>query len=230
MIFEQSRRGEDARIWTLFSGIPASGHLSDFAQEMHAKWRTTTARETVLLRRDEDRRAAAILGARLEHFDFLDAIYRQGADGVALYADPVGATLNEADRGLPNMIAIELSRRLEPDDRIVCLLGIGGHVDHVLVRRAAESLGRPLRYVADFPYIMKDPDAVAAVTRGLSSSASSVSEEGLKAWIEAVKAYRSQLGVVFDESNEEQLIREYTKRTGGVRLWAPVPSGDTPGS
>lgn len=231
MIFEQSRRREDVQIWTLFSGIPAAEFLSDFAQEMHGKWGTTTARETVLLRREEDRRAAAVLGARVEHFDFLDAIYRQGADGAALYADPVGATLNDADRGVPEEIARELGGRLQPDDRIVCLLGIGGHVDHVLVRHAAESLGRSLCFVADFPYVLKHPDSVAAAASGLASSVNRVSETGLEAWIEAVRAYQSQLRTVFEGSlDEDQTIREYCSGAGGVRTWAPVPSGDVPDS
>jgi hypothetical protein len=59
----------------------------------------------VLLRREEDLRAGAILGARVRHFDFLDAIYRQGVDKAALYGDPVGAPLNPADSGVPEQIA-----------------------------------------------------------------------------------------------------------------------------
>jgi LmbE family N-acetylglucosaminyl deacetylase len=227
MIFEQSRQGAEVEIWTLFSGIPAMDHPSDFGREMHAKWGTTTARETVMLRRKEDVRAAAVLGAYVRHFDFLDAIYRPGADGAALYGDPVGAPLNEADTAVPAQIALEVSRRLRAEDRVVCLLGIGGHVDHLLVRRAAESLGRPLRFVADFPYILKHPDSVIAAASGLQSSVSPVSEAGLEAWIEAVKAYPSQLRAVFEELDEDQAIRDYWKSTGGVRCWAPVPPGDT---
>jgi LmbE family N-acetylglucosaminyl deacetylase len=230
LIFDQSRQGVEVEIWTLFSGIPATEYLSGFAREMHAKWGTTTARETVLLRREEDARAAAVLGARVRRFDFLDAIYRQGADGTALYGDPVGASLSEADKGLPEQIAREVRWWVQPDDRIVCLLGIGGHVDHVLVRKAAESLGRPLRFVADFSYILKDPESVGAATSGLQASASPVSAAGLGAWIEAVHAYRSQLRAVFEELDEELAIREYWKSNGGLRFWAPVPPGDAPGS
>lgn len=225
-IFDQVRRGEAVEIWTLFLGTPATDHLSDFARAMHAKWGTTTARQTVLLRREEDRRAAAILGARVQHFDFLDAIYRQGADGAALYGDPVGAPLNEADRGLPGRMALGLTRRLLPEDRIVCLLGIGGHVDHLLVRQAAESLRRPLHFVADFPYILKHPDSVVAKAAGLSPSVSPISEAGLYAWIEGVNAYPSQLRAVFEELDEEQALREYWKSNGGVRFWAPVQPVD----
>jgi LmbE family N-acetylglucosaminyl deacetylase len=230
LIFEQSRQGDDLQIWTMFSGIPATDHLSAFAREMHRKWGTTSARETVLVRREEDLRAAEVLGARVQHFDFLDAIYRQGADGAPLYGDPVAALLTEADKGLPEHIAGALSRRFQPDDRIVCLLGIGGHVDHVLVRQAAESLGRPLHFVADFPYILKHAGAVAAAASGLPSSVIPVSEAGAEAWVGAVKAYASQLGAVFAELNEEEAVREYWKSTGGVRLWGPVPPGDATSS
>jgi LmbE family N-acetylglucosaminyl deacetylase len=227
LIFDQSRAGREVQIWTLFSGIPVTEHLSDFARKMHAKWGTNTARGTVLLRREEDLRAGAILRARVRHFDFLDAIYRQGAGGTALYGDPVGAPLSKDDEALPERIAREIDRRVLPDDRIVCLLGIGGHVDHLLVRRAAESLGRPLRFVADFPYILKDPESVGAATSGLQAAVSPVSAAGLEAWIEAVEAHRSQLRAVFEDLDEKAVIREYWKSTGGVRFWAPVPRGDT---
>jgi LmbE family N-acetylglucosaminyl deacetylase len=230
LIFDQSRGGEVVEIWTLFSGIPATDYLSAFAREMHFKWGTTTARGTVLLRRDEDLRAAAVLGARVRHFDFLDAIYRQGAEGAALYGDPVGAPLNEADSVVPEQIARELSRGVQPEDRIVCLLGIGAHVDHVLARQAAESLGRPLLFVADFPYILRHPEAVDATATGLQAAVRLVSAAGLEAWIQAVKTYRSQLRAVFEELDEEAAIRKYWKGTGGVRFWAPVLPGDTPGS
>jgi molybdopterin-biosynthesis enzyme MoeA-like protein len=53
---------------------------------------------------------------------------------------------------LPAQIAQTMSAYLKPDDIVIVQLGIGGHVDHVTVRRAAEMLKRPLIYDADIPY------------------------------------------------------------------------------
>ena len=81
---ESSRSG---RCWPAF---PQGEQLTPYARVMHERWATTTAEQTVRLRRAEDQRAADILGAKPVHLEFLDAIYRTTADGEALYGDPVG--------------------------------------------------------------------------------------------------------------------------------------------
>jgi hypothetical protein len=49
-----------------------------------------------------------------------------------------------------------LRRLLPPDWQLVCPLTLGNHVDHQLVRQAAERIGRPLCYYADLPYGLKN--------------------------------------------------------------------------
>ena len=46
------------------------------------------------------------------------------------------------DADLPQLIADAVAARLLPDDVLVAQLAVGSHVDHVLVRQAAELLGR----------------------------------------------------------------------------------------
>ena len=227
MIYDQAQAGEQVEIWTLMCGVPEGETLSDFAREMHAKWGTTSARQTLQVREAEDRRAAELLGARLVRFSFLDAIYRRGPDGEALYGDPVGAPENPADALLPGLISRAVAPRLRRVDRLVCLLGIGGHVDHALVRRAAEMWSGVPRYVADFPYVMKHPESVEAHTVGMQSAVVPVSQEGLEAWIGAVEAYKSQIDTVFEGRNARETVREYWTTVGGVRVWSsanPSPS------
>jgi len=224
LIYEQRRAGEAVQIWTLMSGAPASHALSSFAAEMHAKWGTGTAEATVALRRAEDLQAAEILKAQLVHFGFVDAIYRRGPNGGELYSDPVGASISPADAQLPARMSRELDLGLLPNDKVVCLLGIGDHVDHVLVRRAAEMLGRTLLYVADFPYVLRHPDSVTAKTGNLRASVQLVSEGGLEAWIGAVETYRSQLGAVFDDLEVRSAIRDYWAMAGGIRVWEALPA------
>jgi LmbE family N-acetylglucosaminyl deacetylase len=222
LIYDQSRAGEVVEIWTLMSGFPETEVLSDFAVEMHARWLTTSARETIELRREEDRLAATILGVKVVHFNFVDAIYRRGRDGSALYADPVSALPHAEDAQLLAQAGSVLFRRLRNKDAVVCLLGIGDHVDHVLVRQAAETLCRPLLYVADFPYIVNHPEAIDVKTEGLKPSARAVSEEGLSAWVMAVESYRSQLSTVFEGMTPRSAIRDYWGADCGIRLWFPA--------
>lgn len=227
-LFDQARAGRRVEIWTLMCGIPPSGDLSAFAVEMHARWGTASARHSVRARRIEDQRAAQRIGARAVHFDFLDAIYRRGEDGSWLYADPVRASVHAADGGLPGSIAGALARRLESGDRLICQLAIGHHVDHVVVRRAAESLRRPLLYAADIPYALQHPEDLAARTKALQYTVQPVSADGLTAWLESIAAYASQLSSVYPSWEQLRVdLRRFVVQLGGLRLWSArrVPPG-----
>jgi LmbE family N-acetylglucosaminyl deacetylase len=219
LIYDQYQSGEDVEIWTLMSGIPASPGLTPYAQVMHARWSTTTAEQTVKLRRAEDLRAAEILGARTVHLGFLDAIYRTTLQGEPLYDDPVGAPVHPDDLALISNITRELTRRLRGDETVVTLLGIGDHADHVIVRQAAEGTGCSLQYVADFPYVLKYPDTIAHRVGGMRSDVRAVSEPGVANWIAAVEAYQSQLSAVFEDASPAELIRAYWEPLMGIRLW-----------
>ena len=221
LIHEQRRDGIDVEIWTLMCGVPETDELSDYALEMHEKWATTTARQTVLLRRKEDRRAAAGLGVKAVHFEFLDALYRRGPDGEPLYGDPVGAPVHPEDATLPTQLALAIESHLLADDVIVCPLGIGEHVDHVLVRQAAEGLMQHPSYVADVPYVINHPEDLEPKTIGLRAVLQPVSEAGLGAWLVAIEAYASQLSSLFDSRELlRDRIRSYWGAEEGIRMWS----------
>jgi hypothetical protein len=173
------------------------------------------------MRRREDERAAAALGAHPVHFDFLDCIYRRGPDGEWLYSD-VFVPPHPEDRALPRQIADVLSGRLEPQDVLVCQLSVGSHVDHVLVRQAAELLGRPLLYDIDVPYIFLKPEELEPKSAGMKESIHPVTEEGLNAWQNAAVAYTSQiplLGQAFETPQKARAsIQAYWAQVGGLRL------------
>lgn len=219
LIYEQTRAGIPVEIWTFMSGFPNGDELTDFAKVMHMIWGTGSAEETVRLRREEDRRAAAIVGAQAVHFDFLDCIYRRGEDGEGLYTD-VYLPVHEAETDLPARLAQTMIPRLKLDDMPVCQLAVGGHVDHVIVRQAAEMLGRPLVYDADIPYLLNNPQDLSSRTAGMKESLQPVSVAGLRSWIEAAQAYESQISSVFENPDlMKERLRGYWSQQGGVRLW-----------
>jgi LmbE family N-acetylglucosaminyl deacetylase len=219
LIYDQSSAGDEVQIWTLQSGIPSTDQLTPYARVMHERWSTTTAKQTVRLRRLEDHRAAEILGATPVHLDYLDAIYRTTALGEPLYGDPVGAPVHAEDEVLVEKIAHELRRRLLGDDELICLLGIGDHTDHVIARRAAEATGAPLTYVADFPYVVEYPETIEKRAGDMQPERRPISEAGLAAWTRAVKAYASQLAAVFGGADPAHLIRKYWEPLQGIRVW-----------
>jgi LmbE family N-acetylglucosaminyl deacetylase len=160
------------------------------------------------------------LGAKTVYFDYLDCIYRRGKNDDWLY-DYIFVPLHEDEVDLPARIAESISTRLEPTDQLVCQLGLGSHVDHVLVRRAVELLQRPLLYYTDIPYLFKTPQELAPNTAGMKANAYTVSEAGLGVWQEAIAAYESQISSLFDSPDHmRSQIQQYWSENNGIPLWS----------
>ncbi len=219
LIHEQARYGKRVEIWTLVCGFPPEAELTPFAQFLHFQWGFTTAEETVRMRRAEDERATAIVGAKTIHFDgFPDCIYRRDKEGDSLYPVDVFVEPNPAEADLPAKMTSALLPRLAPNDVLVCPLGIGGHVDHLLVRKAVEGLNRPLLYYADVPYLLNHPEALGPLTNGGQAEVQKVSSEGIDAWVTGIAAYASQMSSLFESSEKmREAIQSYGR--GGIRLW-----------
>lgn len=219
LIYDQTQAGYSVEIWTFMCGFPDGTELTDYAKSLHADWGTTSTDETIRVRRAEDHRAAARIGAKTVHFDFLDCIYRRGKNGEALYTD-IYSPLHEADSDLPARLAQTMSAHIQPDDILIVQLAIGGHVDHVAVRLAAERLERPLLYDADIPYALKNPQEIAPKTARMKEAVQPVSETGLKVWQDAIEIYASQFSTLFDSPDDmRQKISRYWSEQKGIRFW-----------
>lgn len=222
LIYEQAQAGISVEIWTFMCGYPPGDDISPLAQVLQSQWGFSSAEEAIRGRRDEDKQAAAILGARTLHFDFLDCIYRRGINGEWLYSK-IFVPPHPEDAQIPAQIAQTVSDRLEPDDVLVCQLAVGSHPDHVLVRQGAELIGRPLLYDIDVPYILSHPREWVAKSAGLKESVHLITESGLRRWQEAALAYPSQiatLGEAFDTPEKVQIaIRSYWAECAGIRLF-----------
>ncbi|HET9906620.1 MAG TPA: PIG-L family deacetylase [Anaerolineales bacterium] len=222
LIYDQTQAGDSVEIWTFMCGYPPEGEFSPIADQLHQQWGFSSAEEAVRKRRLEDKNAAAILGATTRHFDFLDCVYRQGSNGEWLYSK-ITVPPHKEDEKLPAQIAEAISARLHPDDVLVCQLAVGSHVDHVLVRRAAELLGKSLRYDIDVPYIFYKPQELKPASAGMMDLVYSVSKAGVEFWKEAVLEYKSQistLGKVFDTPEKvRESIQNYWSDHQGIRLF-----------
>ena len=209
-------------IWTFMCGYAPESDVSPFAQLLHDLWGFSSADETTRMRREEDRSAAAILGARTVHFDFLDCIYRRSANGEWLYSDITTPPHPQDMTVLPAQIAAEITRHLQPEDVLVCQLAVGSHVDHVLVRQGAELVQHALLYDIDVPYIFYKPEELEPKSRGMEGFIQLISEEGLKHWKEAMLAYKSQipvLGEAFDTPEKAQnSLQTYWAQHRGIRF------------
>jgi len=219
LIYELARAGSDVEIWTMMCGFPPDAELSPFAQVLHYQWGIPAAADVVRARRKEDLNATKIVGAKSVHFDFLDCIYRRGKNGNWLYSD-VFVPLHEDEVDLPAQIADSIAARLQPDDKLVCQLAIGAHVDHALTRRAVELLQRPVFYTADIPYLFNAPKELAPKTIGMKVSTRRIRKSASKIWRYAISQYTSQISSLFDSREELRAkINQYAADNKGVRLW-----------
>ena len=227
-IYDRTAAGESALIVTVMAGSPppiAEAEQSAYIAGLHARWQL--AGDAAAERRAEDAAACAVLGADYLHLSVPDCIYRlHPQSGAPLYtsdADIFG-DIDPAEEGaLADAIAL-LLRDLPPAREVIAPLGVGHHVDHLLVRAAAERVWPAgLFYYEDYPYA----EQASAVTRALGDDlrawrpeVQEVTAAGLAAKCDAVWAYRSQMSTFFaDRAAMEARLRSYAEQVGGERVW-----------
>lgn len=220
--------GQLIRIATVCTAdAPAGQALSEAAQHVHWEWQL--GEQPYARRREEDVAACASLGAQPVHLGLLDAVYRHDGQGQPLYTrDFIGGHVREYDwqHYFPALKAA-LREPVRRARHIFCPLAIGGHVDHVLVRRAVEELADEealLRYYEDFPYAAKAVEFEnRPVTEGLTPNLVQLSEKEIKARIEAIACYPSQMFALFEQAGDMPArVRNYIARTGGERYWTAI--------
>ncbi|MXO86530.1 PIG-L family deacetylase [Altererythrobacter aurantiacus] len=141
------------------------------------------------LRRAEDQAACAILNVKAIHLDFLEAPHRGYESAEALFD---GRLLTD-DVVMPlvkELAALVASYR---PDLVYGPIGIGGHVDHLVVREALEAIStnQTLILWEDYPYAQKEKKAPPCVHRV------ALDEEAHARKLEATLAYESQIGFQF---------------------------------
>jgi LmbE family N-acetylglucosaminyl deacetylase len=207
-------QGEAVQVITLITeDVARDTPLSPFARKLHRDWGGHS--RPFGLRRAEDLAALTFLGARALHLDYLDAIYRTGADGNWMYTD--GGLLfgqvraddplaGEGGERLAAALAELLPSAVSPGtlEGICAPLGVGRHVDHQIVHAAARVLlswGYPVAFYEDYPYAGK-----------AGATGSTLEADGAQCWpmearpldagdleakVTALGYYRSQLSILF---------------------------------
>lgn len=221
-IWAQRDSGQSVLIATVTTADP-TGELSGFARRLHK--RSGMRSDSVELRRQEDRQASEILETDLVHGDLPDALYRVDPEnGRPLYPSlkKIFRRAHPGDKAFQPEVE-RLIADLPAHEELVVPLAVGGHVDHRLVRRAAERIATtPLLYYEDFPY----SEQRRAVDRALERRKDweprvvSLSIDALAAKHHAAAAYTSQVELIFGGSKRlRRAIQRYQRRIGGERYW-----------
>jgi len=222
LVWEQAQAGQQVCVLTICAGDPPPGELSPLAKYLHARW--NTGARAVAQRRQEDLASCRLMGATARHLSIPDCIYRRGGEeDQPLYPaeGSIFEPLHPAEGGLVQELVAMLAASISASAEVVSPLALGSHVDHHLVRQAAEKLGRRLWYYADYPYVLVDAPQLERLEReGWGWQRFPLVDRSVEVWQEAIAAHASQISTFWSglESMAADL-RAYSKCEKGIRLW-----------
>jgi LmbE family N-acetylglucosaminyl deacetylase len=223
-ISAEVERGREVLVVTVFTADEPAEPPSRLAADLRRWWRLPTG-EVMAARRREDAEAVARLGARLLHLGLPEAPYRCAASGrpyydqlAHLFGEPepedraaLGAVLRARLAGLPSS-----TLRLAP-------LGVGGHVDHRLLRDAVETVDASAAFYEEFPYAEWKWFALRRALgspRDWSAEVLPLTPEAFERRVHAILAYESQIPAMFRrEARLRKQLRRHLRRAGGERIW-----------
>lgn len=223
LMARQVSEDQSVTVLTVFAGDPPDGPLSEFAEELHERW--DLGEMPVSRRREEDLEACSLVGAGALHIDIPEAAYRFGPDGDFMYPveEAIFDDVEPSDEALIDQLAQVIEEVSPAGAQVYSPLAIGGHVDHVLVRRAAEQLTRPVWFYHDLPYFARELEVPAGFEQpdGVETRLP-LEDEHLAAWIEGIWAYESQRSTFWDDKLDvEYELRDYLEQNSGIPVIAP---------
>ena len=234
-----ARAGHRVLLVTVFAAGPAAAEVSAFGQRHFALWQgaDADAADPFALRQAEDREAARLLGATPLYALYADAPFRRHPrEGRWLYTsdDALFGPPDPSEGDLPHRIAGEITTLLEgPHATVYVPLGLGRHVDHVLLAQAGRHLaqaGYRVRWYEDFPYARQDARGHELEARGWRAWLVPLTWPLVHLKLRAIGCYRSQLPSLFgDEQQARRAVVDYMLTVSGLgypaeRFWIP-PTG-----
>jgi LmbE family N-acetylglucosaminyl deacetylase len=214
------RGGRRVEAITFFTADTRSDLESPLIRDLHS--RCGMGADAGERRRTEDAEACRRLGATFRHIGLADAMYRTDVSERAIYVTRESLFQPPRETELVELLGVHIAA-LPESAMIVAPLAVGGHIDHRLLRMAAESVrGNRLWYYEDFPYAQK----FGAIWRATGNPFAwtrevvTLDEVDLASWVDAVRAYASQTAAIFHgDADMEYKVRRYARRRGGQRLW-----------
>ena len=224
--------GHSVIVMTMMGGL-FQGVLPDtpILADLHRRWEAGV--DPLRTRQIEDERAARALDVDIMHVPIPDCVYRAAGD-LALYPseESLFGEVHPADYA-PRLLAGIQIPGLETAARVYLPLGVGHHVDHQIARdwgmtqvRDAPDLS-VVRFYVEFPYSKEDRSteaALSAVSLALAPADVRLGEADIRAKIEAIACYQSQISTFWEgraemDADVRRAFRD--PESGGYieRLW-----------
>jgi LmbE family N-acetylglucosaminyl deacetylase len=228
-----AQAGETVQVVVIMAGDPPDPlPESPLIRELHDRWKAGNA--PIHARRQEERQAAARLGATVTFMDLPDCVYRTRPDGTVLYPAGDDDLFGPVKPDDPARVILQGTPHPAAQTLYVPL-GVGGHVDHILVRQWAETSAESIIYYEDYPYA----EQAAAITDVIESRAGrlqpeviTLTDDDFTAKWQAVAEYHSQISTFWPgiKQMRSRLYRYMTQTGNGTlaeRYWRDVSHDQT---
>lgn len=224
-IYDFTQQGDEVTILTLMAGEPTFP-LPDtpVLKDNHTRWEVGD--NPIIARKQEDVTSAKIVGATTLYADLADCIYRV-VDGKALYAteQSLWKNIHPQDPAINRLHHLEL-----PDfDILYAPLGVGEHVDHLIIRDWAWQLAQrqelSVKFYVEYPYLRHKSavkQAYEVFPTVLESFKQQLSQAAMHHKIQAMAAYRSQIKSFWDNADEiaDEVRQTFTQNGQYVEEYA----------
>jgi LmbE family N-acetylglucosaminyl deacetylase len=223
IIYSQIQIGDRVEIWSLFTSDPPKHGLTQFALELHSRWGGES--NPYQIRRNEDQEACGCVGAGWRHLNYPDCIYRhypETGQAVILSAQDLSKPGKPFESKLSETITAQLKKEIPPDSIIIAPMGVGNHVDHILVKEVANKLPNLTFYYSDFPYSGKiSLTSELSIPAGALSRKFEVPPAAMEKWKQAANCYQSQLSSFWKSSEDlERALDSYSGSKISNTLWS----------
>ncbi|MDL5156318.1 PIG-L deacetylase family protein [Actinomycetospora termitidis] len=213
------RLGADTLVVTCFTGSTDPATVTPFGLSTQLDKGLSADVDYMALRREEDRRALAVLGVTGRHLDLLEAPHRGYDSPAELFAG------RHDDDAVAGPLADALGPLLADADLVLAPQALGDHVDHQWVGAVVADLVDPGRVAwwRDTPYVLRRPDAAPMEHVAGQELAVDVTAE-LDRKVAAVRCYVTQVPFQFGTAEAAGpaltgLARDEAARSGAA---APV--------
>lgn len=190
-IIKWKKEGKKIKVITVFNRFGNEENIPSYSKNYLRKSGFDTIAEFEDARNREDRRAMKMMGVDYENWGFVDAGFRgiYGTRGKLL-----SGVIDKRDKVLIKRIE-EKIKKLK-SDLLLVPFGVGGHVDHLIVKKVAEEMRININYYLESPYLWQNFNYIKLIWK-IFRIKSVIREKNEKQRI--LRSYKSQYNLLMDK-------------------------------